>query len=139
MSTILISSESRYPVKRKTIKQVVDQFLAEQKIKSEVEVSIAIVGDRKMAKLNKQYRGKDGTTSVLTFSQTEDQQTEDQLRRAVPFEAKFINVPDKVMRLGDIVISYPQTVLAAAAEEKMVDQVLAEFVEHGLRNLLGLN
>ena len=88
MSTILISSESRYPVKRKTIKQVVDQFLAEQKIKSEVEVSIAIVGDRKMAKLNKQYRGKDGTTSVLTFSQTEDQQTEDQLRRAVPFEAR---------------------------------------------------
>lgn len=133
MSKVLISSESRYPVKRKTIKQVVDRFLAEQKIKSEVELSIAIVGDRKMAKLNKQYRDKDGTTPVLTFSQTE------QLQRATPFEAKFINVPDKVMRLGDIVISYPQTVLAAAAEDKMVDQVLSEFVVHGLRNLLGLN
>lgn len=132
MSKILISSESRYPVKRKTIKQVVDQFLAVQKIKSEVEVSLAIVGDRKMAKLNKQYRDKAGTTSVLTFSLSEPGSEHG------CETGKWI-APDKIMRLGDIVISYPQTVLAAAAEEKMVDQVLSEFVEHGLRNLLGLN
>ena len=136
MSKILISSESRYPVKRKTIKQVVDRFLAEQKIKSEVEVSIAVVGDRKMAKLNKQYRDKDGTTPVLTFSQTENV---NYAQKGRPFVANFMNPPDSIMRLGDIVISYPQTVLAAAAEDKMVDQILSEFVQHGLRNLLGLN
>ena len=129
MSKILISSESRYPVKRKKIKEVVNRFLAEQKITSEVEVSIAVVGDRKMAKLNKQYRLKDGTTPVLTFSLSEP--------GSEPHN--FAKPPDSVMRLGDIVISYPQTVLAAAEEDKMVDEVLSEFVEHGLRNLLGLN
>lgn len=150
MSNILITSESRYPVRRKKIKEAVDRFLAEQKITSEVEVSIAIVGDRKMKMLNKKYRDKEGTTPVLTFSLSEPgspacrQGREHgyetgQPQKTTSFEAKFINVPDEVMRLGDIVISYPQTVLSAAAEEKMVDQVLAEFVEHGLRNLLGLN
>lgn len=132
MFTILITSESRYPVRRKTIKQVVDRFLFEQKITSEVEVSIAVVGDRKMKVLNKKYRDKEGTTPVLTFSLSEPGSERG-------YETGKWITPDKVMRLGDIVISYPQTVLTAAAEDKMVDTVLSEFVEHGLKNLLGLN
>lgn len=132
MSNILISSESRYPVKRKKIREAVNQFLAGQKITSEVEVSVAVVGDRKMKVLNKKYRDKDGTTPVLTFSLSDPGSEHG-------YETGKWITPDRVMRLGDIVISYPQTVLAAAAEDKMVDEVLAEFVEHGLSNLLGLS
>lgn len=95
---------------------------------------MAIVGDRLMAKLNEKYHHEKGTTPVLTFSQTEIQP-----RKVTPCEAKFVNVPDGVLRLGDIIISYPQAILFAAEENKMVDQVLGEFIEHGLRNLLGLN
>jgi probable rRNA maturation factor len=102
----------------------VETFLNEQKIKSEVEVSISIVGDRKMRELNKKYRNLEETTSVLSFSQQEGK--------------PFINPPDGILRLGDIIISYPQTVAMAAAENKLIDQKISELVRHGLANLLGI-
>jgi len=125
MSNILISTESRFPINRKLLKQAVENFLAEQKINLDIEVSISIVGDRKMRNLNKQYRQHDNTTPVLTFSQTEGQ--------------PLVSTPDNILRLGDIIISYPQAILTATEENKMVDQVLSEFVTHGLKNLLGLS
>ena len=124
MAKILISSESRFPINRKSLREIVDKFLLEQKIKSEVEISITVVGDRKMQELNKKYRKFPGTTPVLSFS----------LEEGKPFPA----LPDQVLRLGDIVISYPQVVDLAASENKLVDEELAELVKHGLINLLGL-
>ncbi|MBI4999249.1 rRNA maturation RNase YbeY [Candidatus Gottesmanbacteria bacterium] len=125
MVKVLISSESRFPINRKSIKSVVETFLNEQKIKSEVEVSISIVGDRKMRELNKKYRNLEETTPVLSFSLDEGK--------------PFVNPPDEVLRLGDIVISYPQTVAMAAAENKLIDQKISELVRHGLSNLLGIS
>lgn len=106
------------------MRQVVEQFLAEEKIKTEIEVSIAIVGDRKMKDLNKKYRKLEETTPVLTFSQEEGK--------------PFVPPPDDILRLGDIVISYPQAVLMAASENELVDQKISELVRHGLANLLGI-
>jgi len=122
VARILISSESRFLINRKLIKNTVWEFLREQGIKSEVEVSISFVGDRKMRELNKKYRGLEETTPVLAFSQEEGK--------------AFVQPPDGVLRLGDIVISYPQTVLLAAQENKLVDQKISELVRHGLANLL---
>lgn len=96
--------------------------MAEEGIKSDVEVSIAIVGDRKMRELNKKYRNLDQVTPVLSFSQTEGK--------------PFVKAPNGVLRLGDIVISYPQTVELAASENKLVDQKISELARHGLANLL---
>lgn len=125
MVKVLITSESRFPVNRKALRQTVEQFLAEQKIKSEIEVSLVIVGDRKMRDLNSKYRQLEETTPVLTFAQEEG--------------TAFVSPPDKVLRLGDIVISYPQAVLMAARENKLVDQKIGELVQHGLKNLFGLS
>lgn len=124
MTKVLISTESRFPINRQFLKGVVEQFLNEQKVKSEAELSIAIVGDRKMRQLNKKYRRLEGTTSVLSFSQEEGK--------------AFVKPPDNVLRLGDIVVSYPQAVGMAAQENKLVDQKIGELVQHGLINLFGL-
>lgn len=124
MTHVLISTESRFPVNRKLIKGVVEKFLSEQKIKSEVEVSILVVGDRKMRELNKIYRGLKESTPVLSFSLGEGK--------------PFVNPPDGILRLGDIVISYPQMVTLAANENKLIDQKIGELIRHGLANLLGI-
>ena len=124
MVKVLISSESRFPINRKSLKETVKKFLTEQKIKSETEVSISIIGDRKMRELNKKYRGMEETTPVLSFS----------LEEGKPFAAP----PDNVLRLGDILISYPQAVALAAEENKLVDEKLGELICHGLKNLLGI-
>ncbi len=64
---VLIYVESRYKVSRKKIKSAVYNVSEENNLQSPMEVSIAIVGDRKMANLNKQYRDKEGTTNILSF------------------------------------------------------------------------
>jgi len=121
---VLIFVESRYRVDRKRIKSVVFSVLEEQSVKSPLEVSIGIVGDRKMKALNKKYRQKETTTNILSFPLSEGDST---------------RLPEDILRLGDIVISYPQIIREAAAEEMLVDDRMEELVRHGMLHLLGLH
>ncbi|HSA83639.1 MAG TPA: rRNA maturation RNase YbeY [Patescibacteria group bacterium] len=121
---VLIYVESRYKVNRKKIQSAVLTVLKDNAVLTPIEVSIAIVGDRKMAKLNKQYRGKEGTTNVLSFPLAEGEQT---------------HLPGDIARLGDIVISYPMVIKEAVQYEMLVDERVDELVKHGMRHLLGLH
>lgn len=130
MSYVFVKSESRYPVNRKTLRERVRKILAEKNIVGEAEVSIIVVGDRKMKALNKKYRGLNETSAVLAFP------LDDPRGRQFPLP---FSTPDGVLRLGDIVISFPQAVKMAAEEEKLVDDKILELVEHGIGKLLGSN
>jgi probable rRNA maturation factor len=121
---ILIFVESRYRVDRKRIKRIVISILEEQKIYTPLEVSVAIVGDRKMKALNKKYRQKDTTTNILSFPLSEGDST---------------HLPMDLLRLGDIVISFPEVIREAARDEKLVDDRVEELVQHGMLHLLGLH
>jgi rRNA maturation RNase YbeY len=121
---VLIYVESRYKVNRKKIKSAVASVMSENNVKSDIEVSIAIVGDRKMAKLNEQYRNKQGTTNVLSFPLSEGQPS---------------HLPSDIARLGDIVVSYPVVIKEAAEKEMLVDERIDELVKHGMLHLLGLH
>lgn len=121
---VLIYVESRYKVNRKRIKSAVQYVLEEQNVQSQVEVSIAIVGDRKMKALNKEYRNKDGTANILEFPLSEGEQTK---------------MPSDITRLGDIVISYPMIIKEAAQQDMLVDDRVEELIQHGMLHLLGLH
>ncbi len=121
---VLIFVESRYSVNRKRIKQAVQEIIGENNISSPTEVSVAIVGDRKMRSLNKKYRDKDKTTNVLSFPINEGGEA---------------ILPEGITRLGDIVLAYPQIIREAAAEEVLVDDKIDELVKHGLLHLLGMH
>lgn len=121
---VLIYVESRYQVSRKRMKQMVTRTLEENNIKSSVEISLAIIGDRKMRVLNKKYRDKEGTTNILSFPLA---------------EGKATVVPTDKMRLGDIVISYPQIIKEAARDDMLVDDKVDELIQHGLLHLLGMH
>lgn len=121
---ILIYVESRYKVNRKKIKSAVQLVLEEQNILSEIEVSIAIVGNRKMRELNKKYRDKDKTANILSFPLAEGEQTQ---------------LPPGVTRLGDIIISYPEVIRESAEQDMLVDERIDELVQHGMMHLLGLH
>ncbi len=121
---VLIYVESRYKVNRKSIKSAVNSILEESSMQSPVEVSLAIVGDRKMRSLNKKYRDKDKTTNILSFPLAEGEQTQ---------------LPTDITRLGDIVISYPEVIRESAEHEMLVDERIEELVRHGMLHLLGLH
>lgn len=129
MLTVLIKTDSHYSVDRARIKKVITGCLWEKKFKGKVEVSVNIVGDRKMREMNKKFRSIDETTDVLSFPLQEEK------RNDVP----FIDPPDDMLRLGDILISYPQAVEDAREENKLVDEKIDELVYHSMEHLLGIH
>jgi probable rRNA maturation factor len=122
--SVLIFVESRYKVNRKRIKQIIKNTLDKNEIGGAVEMSVAIVGDRKMRELSKKYKGEDKTRNILSFSQT---------------EGEAVTVPGDILRLGDVVLSYPQVINDAVRDEMLVDDKVDQLVEHGLMHLLGLH
>lgn len=126
MVSILIKADSRYPIERKKLRKTIRRFLAKQGIKENAEVSIAVVGDRRMRQLNRKYKDLDETTQVLAF----------------PLEVEggvFAEPPDGILRLGDVVISYPLARKKAAKEGILVDEAIYKLAKHGVKHLLGVS
>ncbi len=121
---VAIFVESRYKVNRKRMSSTVNNLLEKHEIQGPLELSVAIVGDRKMRELSRKYKGEDKTRNILSFSLAEGDST---------------YLPKDVLRLGDIVISYPQVIMEASKEEKLVDDKVDELLQHGLEHLLGLH
>ncbi|MBI2405071.1 rRNA maturation RNase YbeY [Candidatus Gottesmanbacteria bacterium] len=128
MITVLFQTESHFPVSREKVKDAAIKVLT-GKLQSDAEVSIAIVGDRRMRELNRTYRHIDATTDVLSFPQNDPSQS----------MRPFVNPPDNVLYLGDIIVSYPQAVLEASSDNMMVDDKIVQLVLHGLDHLMGIH
>lgn len=129
MQRVLISGDTRYPINRRIIRQAVENTLLRNKISSEdIEVSVMVIGKRKMRDLSLRFM-KDGQDhEVLSFPLEEI--TQDSGRG-------FINAPDGILRLGDIVLSWPQVVALAGIEDIMVDDEVYKLVAHSVDHLLG--
>jgi len=82
------------------------------------ELAVRIVDEAEITALNRQYRGKDGATNVLSF----------------PFEG----MPGVVTeQLGDIVICAPVVAAEAVTQGKSLQAHWAHIVIHGVLHLLG--
>ncbi|MEK7165387.1 MAG: rRNA maturation RNase YbeY [Patescibacteria group bacterium] len=136
MVTVLIYTESRFPADRKKIREFVETYLS-KRIKGDVEIGVSIVGDRKMKYLNTTYRQIPETTDVLSFP-LDDASASSREDVKVGFSPDRSS-PDKILRLGDVVVSYPQTVMEASQGNKMVDQQLSDLIAHGLDHLMGIH
>lgn len=122
--SIPIFVESRYKINRKRIKNSISKILSQNGGSEKIEISVAIVGDRKMRDLSKKYKGEDKTRNILSFSQREGEK---------------IQSDSDILRLGDIVLSYPQVIRDASRDEMLVDDKVDELIEHGMMHLLGLH
>lgn len=135
MINIIVSADPRYNINKVSIKLAVLQVLQRLRISGRLELGINIVGDRKMHELNRKYRGIDQTTDILSFA-LED--TNPANLQHIP-RIGFVASPDQWLRLGDIVISYPQAVEDASLDGISVDEEVRNLVEHGLDHLLGIH
>lgn len=121
MTIVDIFSESRYKIDRKRIRATVERTLQAHGIQSDVEVSVSVVGERKMKLLHKKYMETAEVTDVLSF----------------PLEG--IEFPDNILHLGDIVVCYPQAVAQARENNRLVDEEIDFLVEHSCLHLLGIH
>jgi rRNA maturation RNase YbeY len=85
------------------------------------ELSVALVDDAEMQRLNRDYRGKDRTTDVLAFALREGEATGTQ----------------EPGLLGDVVISVPTAARQAAERGHSLEHELTALLVHGILHLLG--
>jgi probable rRNA maturation factor len=83
-------------------------------------VTVAFVSDRAMRELNRRWRGKLGTTDVLSFPSGQDE-----------FEKS------EGLSLGDVVISLEQAARQADEHGLDFDEEIAQLILHGLLHLCG--
>jgi probable rRNA maturation factor len=81
--------------------------------------TIAFVSDKKMSQLNRDFRGKNSTTDVLSF----------------PFEADEFDTDDTF--LGDIIISLEQAERQAIENNLTLELEVKQLILHGILHLLG--
>lgn len=136
MINVIVTSDSRYPINKLAVQAVAVETLRTHRISGNIEIGISVVGDRKMHEINRKFRGINSTTNILSFA-LEDPISQNQLQH-VP-KVGFVKSPDNVLRLGDIIISYPQIIKDAGAEGVSIEDELRFLVEHGMNHLLGLH
>ena len=126
MITVSVKKQSNYPVKAKEIKSYLTTFLEQRGVVSNTEVSVALVGEKKMLDLSKKYLKDNKVHDVLSF-------TFDEVKE------RFIFPPDGKIHLGEIVICYPRAKEEAGQEGKLITGKILELLEHGALHLIGIH
>ncbi len=86
------------------------------------ELGVVVTDDETIRELNREYAGDDTPTDVLAFS----------LREGEEFAQ-----PDGVLRLGEVIISYPTARRQAADAGIPVEREIEHLLVHGVLHLLG--
>jgi len=107
------------------LRNVVSATLDAEKVAPPAEVSLLVIGDAEVHRLNRDYRGKDRTTDVLSFGMTGGDRED------------FITPPDGMRHLGEVIVSYPQAERQARDAGHSVKDEMALLVVHGVLHLLG--
>ena len=99
------------------LRRVVRHTLARLGV-TEAEVSLVLAGDDRLRELNRQWRGVDAPTDVLSFADGEP-------------------LPDGVPFLGEIVMSVDTAAVQARSLGHSLERELEELTLHGVLHLLG--
>ena len=111
------------------MQKVIETVLVADNAPPNVEISLVITNQERIQELNRDYRGKDQPTDVLSFSMSEQKVEEDPVA--------FIGPPDGLIHLGEVIISYPQALLQAAESGHSIKQEMATLIIHGVLHIQG--
>ena len=88
--------------------------------KKKLYISVSIVGDEEIKKLNNKYRKKDYPTDVLSFDINEQQE-------------------DGTYYLGDVIVNKEQAQRQCKGYGNSVEDEILDLVGHGVLHLLGVD
>ncbi len=114
---ILIKKDPRYPLDIGEIRRMTQKILRKFSLKDKVKLSLNFVGKRKAEQLNIDYRKVNYVPEVLAF----------------PMHDKE---PDGFLHLGDVVVCFPLARNQAMKRKRMVNEIIEELLEHGIRNIV---
>jgi len=93
----------------------------------DAEMTLVIADDQLLAQLNREYRGIDAPTDVLSFAAHDESESQE----------LFVTAPEALNYLGDVIISFPTAERQAAAAGQSVADELCLLAVHGVLHLLG--
>ena len=115
------------------LQSIAEQVLVAQNADSRLELGLVITNQERVQQLNRSYLGKDEPTDVLAFSMLPEPLATGESEIAAP----FVQPPDGVLHLGEVIISYPQAVIQAEEHRHSVKREIAILIIHGVLHLLG--
>jgi probable rRNA maturation factor len=126
MIKVSVTKQSNYPVKSAVIKKKLAAFFTKNGIVSDADVSVAIVGEKKMMEVGNKFLKDKKLHNVLSFVTGE-------------VKGGFVYPPGSIIHLGEIIVCYPQAVREAVAENVLIDERVYELIEHGALHLMGIH
>lgn len=120
----------------KTAVRVAAQVLKEEKCPYEAEISLLLVSDEEIHRLNLEYRGIDSPTDVLSFPQIEYENPAD-FSASETQGSEYLNPDTGELFLGDIIISLDRVKEQAANYGHGTEREFAFLVAHSMLHLLG--
>jgi probable rRNA maturation factor len=126
---VVIKRSITLPVDKRWLENVALKVLAVEGIGSSTEMGLLITDSKTVQRLNRIYRSEDEPTDVLSFQMAPDTSEDD--------EPSFVNAPDGIKHLGEVVICYPQAMKQAKERGHSEARELALLIIHGTLHLLG--
>jgi probable rRNA maturation factor len=124
---VLVDKEFKRLLTTAWLRNAAGQVLIEENAKPMVEVGLVITRQDKIQELNRRYLDEDRPTDVLSFPMFETKFDED----------CFVSPPDGTLRIGEVIISYPQAKKQAREHGHRVKKEVAILIIHGVLHLLG--
>ncbi|MBI4218869.1 MAG: rRNA maturation RNase YbeY [Chloroflexi bacterium] len=120
-------------VSEATVRRAAELAMKRERRAGPAHASIAITGDDVLRRLNREFRGDDKVTDVLSFGSSS------RAREGRVEPSDFPAAPGERPSLGDVIISYPQAERQARAAGHSVERELALLAAHGILHLLGFD
>ncbi len=134
MIKVYVKKQTNYPIKASEIKNNLKDFFEKQGIVSDAQVSVALVGEKKMLEISKKYlkdktvyhAKRDKVHNVLSFTHEGS-------------KGEFVYPPGERIDLGEIIVCYPKAIEEAQAESKKVTDKINELIRHAGMHLMGIH
>lgn len=123
MALFINDEQQALKLDAKKWQRTAEKIAAQLGVEADAEWSLTFVTDEAIRQFNREYRGYDKPTDVLSFGQ---------------LEGEDFPMPDEqALVLGDVVIAVPTAMRQAEERGHSVDAELALLITHGLLHLLG--
>jgi len=116
----LVNQQRKIKINTEMCGEIADKAIQLIKKPQNKTLTIAFVSDQKMRQLNRNFRGKNSTTDVLSFPNDPDE-----------FDEESAN------NLGDVIISAEQAARQAAENNLTLEIEISQLILHGILHLCG--
>lgn len=124
MTVKLSNEQDEFAVDEDALRRLAELVLAVENADAEAELSVGIVDEARMVRLNETYAGRAGATDVLAFAFDE---ADDDVEQDT----------EEPLLLGDVVLCPAVAARNLAEYESTLEQEMALLLVHGVLHLLG--